>query len=225
MKRLFLLTVPFFFFLFSCGSSKIKEGEVEYKITYPNTELSGFIQAILPEKMIITFKGTKLKSNISRGKMFATEIISNEKGKSLEMRLDFGDKLYYTILNHNDVKDFIASQPKYELSDLNRSDSLVGTLAKAYRVKGQGASTYTDAWFTTDFIPEEAYWFTSYAGTKGFPLVCDAERYGVHMHLEAVKFTAREVLETEFDRAPELVETSFKEYEAHVQELFDLLME
>jgi hypothetical protein len=54
--------------------------------------------------------------------------------------------------------------------------------------------------------------------------VFDIERYGIIMHLEATKFIRREVKEEEFNRDPALEEVSFDEYEAEVQELFDILM-
>ena len=220
-----LLLIFSVLFLFSCGSGKIEQGEIEYAITYPNSDISGFMEAILPEKMTITFKGTKVKTNIARGKIFTTEIISDESDKSVEMRLDFGDKLFYSVLDENEIQDLIHSQPDYHVSSLNQTDSLVGTLASSYSVEADDDFQHADAWFTTDFEPQNAYWFTSYADAKGLPLIYDAERYGVMMHLEAVKFTPREVQETEFDRDPELIQTTFEEYENEVQELFDILME
>ncbi len=225
MKRLLLFTLPLSLFLFSCGSDKIQEGEVEYLITYPNAQISGFMQAILPEKMTITFKGTKMKTNIARGKIFTTEIISDEADKSVEMRLDFGDKLFYSVLNKDEVDDLIASQPVYKLATMNQTDSIAGMLASAYKVDAPDTINHTPAWFTSDLAPQNAYWFTSYAGTKGFPLVYDAERYGVMMHIEAVGLTEREVEDSEFERDSELTKTSFSQYEAEVQELFDILME
>lgn len=227
MKRfpiLILLSTVLFLF-FSCGPNKIQEGEVEYVITYPNSDVSGFMQAILPETMTITFKGTKIKTTIARGTIFTTEIISDEKDKSVEMRLDFGDKLYYTVLNESEVKEMIASQPKYSINATGEADSVVGMYSSAYTVSAEDTIKRENAWFTNDLATSDAYWFTSYAGTEGFPVIYDVERYGVMMHLEAVKLTKREVKETEFDRAPELTEVSFQEYEAEVQELFDILME
>lgn len=226
MKNVLLVLAPLFLALISCKPNKIEEGEVEYTITYPHGEITGFMQAILPETMTITFKGTKMKTTIARGEIFTTEIISDEADRSVEMRLDFGDQLYYTILNADEVQEMISSQPHYDLKSLGQNDSISGMYATSYSVTCKNDTIpLSDAWFTEDLIFTHAYWFTPYADVKGFPLVYDAGRYGVMMHLEAVKLTKREVNEKEFDRDPALVKVSFEEYEAEVQELFDILKE
>lgn len=225
MKKFFFLFAPLLL-ITSCKPDKVEEGEIEYAITYPNSEISGFMQAILPETMTITFQGTKMKTTIARGEIFTTEIISDESDRSVEMRLDFGASLLYANLDENEVQEFISSQPKYKKKALGTSDSLVGMFSVGYEINAENDTiSRSDAWFTEDLIMKDAYWFTSYAGIKGTPVIYDAERYGVMMHVEAVKMTKREVLATEFDRDPELVEVSFEDYEKEVQALFDLLME
>ena len=51
-----------------------------------------------------------------------------------------------------------------------------------------------------------------------------SERYGLKMHIEAVKFTPREVLDSEFDQIHTYSKVNFDEYEAEVQGLFDILL-
>lgn len=226
MKKFLVLFAPLLFIMTSCAPDKVQEGEIEYAITYPNSEISGFMQAILPETMTITFKGTKMKTTIARGEIFTTEIISDESDRSIEMRLDFGASLLFADLDENEIQELISSQPEYKIKALGESDSLAGMMSTSYKIEGaKDTITRSDAWFTEDLIMEDAYWFTPYAKTKGTPVIYDAERYGVMMHIEAVKITKREVLDTEFDRDPELVEVTFEDYEKEVQELFDVLME
>ena len=210
----------------SCGPDTIQEGEVEYVITYPNLEVTGFMEAILPKSMTIVFKGSKMKTIIAKGEIFTTEVISDETDKSIEMRLDFGDKLFYTSLNKDEVNELIHSQPDYTVNKTTKSDSLVGLFAEAYTVQSdEDVAPRMDAWFTNALGPQDACWFSSYSEIKGFPLVYDVERYGVFMHVEAINFTKREVKESEFKRDSSLDEISFEDYEAEVQELFDILME
>lgn len=226
MKYLYLLAFSSLIFLSSCDSGKINSGEITYQITYPNTEISGFMKAILPETMTIIFNDTRMKSTIARGEIFATDIISDETDESVEMRLDFGDKLFYTVLNENDVKKMIASQPKYDIKDLKETDSLVGLAAQAYEVNNPNDTIERmKSWFTADLAPQKAYWFTSYNQVVGMPLEFDIERYGVMMHLTVTDFEEREIMESEFEREEELKELPFEAFEAEVQELFNILME
>ncbi len=226
MKAICLALFTSCFLIISCGDSKIQEGEVEYSITYPNSDISGFMQAILPETMTLTFDGTKIKTTIARGQIFTTEIISDEANRSVEMRMDFGDKLYYSVLTESEIDQMIASQPSYQINATTKKDSISGMYASEYAVDcSEDTITRMNAWFTEDLAPASAYWFTSYSSVKGFPLIYDAQRYGVMMHLEAINLIQREVEDKEFERDPSLVQVSFEEYESQVQELFDILME
>mgnify|MGYP006883396710 CR=1 FL=1 len=208
----------------SCTKEKIPEGEIHYAISYPHNELKGMVEHIMPEEMTLTFKGTKIRSQIARGKIFQTEVVSNESDQSIEMRLDFGDKMFYCILDKDDVATLKESQPKYMLNATGTEDSVAGCWGKEYTIKREGDIKLDNAWFTEDLVPQEAYFYSSYAGIVGVPLVFDIERYGIIMHLEATGFTRREVKDEEFTRSSELSEISFDQYEKEVQELFDILM-
>lgn len=225
MKGLSFTILILLFLSYSCGSNKIKEGEIEYIITYPNANVSGFIEAILPEKMTLTFSDTRVKTRIARGKIFSTEIVSDERDSSVEMRLSFGNKLFYTILTASDISKMIASQPNYTITSTGETDSIVGFFANSYTLKSDDGILHPNIWFTEAFAPQKAFWFSSYAKIAGVPLVYDVERYGILMHLEASNFTQRAVDKTDFERSPDLVEISFEQYEKEVQELFDILME
>jgi hypothetical protein len=225
MRGLATLIITTLLLLNSCGSDKITEGEIEYAITYPNADISGFMEAILPESMTLTFSDKKVKTRIARGKIFSTEIISNEDDKTVEMRLDFGNKLFYTVLNEADVKKMVASQPEYTINPTGDSDSIAGVFSKSYTLESADTIIHPDIWFTEALVPQKAYWFSSYANIAGVPMVYDVERYGILMHLEAINFTKREVDDSEFERSPDLEKIDFIQYEKEVQELFDILME
>ncbi|MCG8575872.1 MAG: hypothetical protein MI810_13375 [Flavobacteriales bacterium] len=224
MKKHFFLLFSLCLLLFSCGDNKIPEGEIEYIISYPHSDVSGFMEHILPETMTLTFKGSKVKSQIARGKIFKTEVVSDEADNSIEMRLDFGDKIFYCVLNEEEVKKLKDSQPTYDVTETGKADSVQGMWSKEYTVNSNDTIDHDNAWFTEDLAPQSAYFYSSYHDIKGLPLVFDIERYGIIMHLEATKFIRREVKEEEFNRDPALEEVSFDEYEAEVQELFDILM-
>ena len=225
MKKFYILLPILVFTILGCQPSKINQGEVEYSITYPYADISPFMEAILPETMTITFLGTKTKTRIARGEIFSTEIISDEANRSIEMRLDFGDKLIYTVLTASEIDKMISSQPAYKIKAIDAKDSIAGMFAQSYKIDYDGDTLpRSNVWFTEDLTPQNAYWYTSYSSIAGFPLVYDAERYGVIMHVVANKLDKREILSTEFDRDPSLKEVTFEQYEAEVQELFDVLM-
>lgn len=213
--------------LYSCDSNKIDQGEILYSISYPDNNASGFTLALLPDEMNLTFKDTRVLTTVKKGKLFSTQILTNESDKSVEMRLQFSDEhLIYSALSESDAKKLKDSQPVYTFSTPSSEDSLAGLLAKKYEITcGAGSEGCPqEAWFTEDLIPQNPFWFTSYSGINGVPLVYDVVRYGIRMRFTAVSFTPREVLDSEFERNPDLNEVDFDQYESTAQELFDILM-
>ncbi|MCB9222821.1 MAG: hypothetical protein R2780_10820 [Crocinitomicaceae bacterium] len=225
MKKLIPVLFLLILVLSSCGKSYIEEGEITYDITYPNMEVTGIMSAILPKEMTIVFKGTKMKTTIARGKIFNTEVITDESNESIEMRLDFGDKKYYCILTPDEVKELKASAPKYNIKATEEQDSINGVWAKKYLVTSEDSLQPGDAWFTEDLKVQSGAWFSAYSTVIGMPIIYDVERYGLMMHVESNSFIQREVKDTEFDRDPDLRQVDFKTYESEVQELFDILLE
>lgn len=225
MKKLFPLIIIIPLLFTSCGKSKIPEGEITYDITYPNMEVTGLMSAILPKEMTIVFKGTKMKTTINRGHIFATDVVTDETNEYMEMRLDFGDKKYYCELTKEEVKELKDSQPNYTITKTEEQDSVAGTWCTKYGVTSADSLQPMDAWFTDDFTVLKGGWFSAYATLTGMPIIYDVERYGLMMHVEANNFIEREVKEEEFERSSELSPVDFKTYEEQVQELFDILLE
>lgn len=226
MKLSYLIIFIFSLLLFSCGKGKIESGEIEYEITYPYNNVSNLMQMMLPKKMTVVFKGSKMIATIKKGKMFTTQIVSDENAKSLEMRLDFGSDVLKTFLTPEDVKDLIASQPHYTFSDVASGDSLVGCSTKNYIVdcKSDTLDPFESV-FTTDFTTQNAAWFTSYSEIPGMPLNYLIDRYGVIMQVNAVSFTPREVKDKEFEPTEDYEEVPYKKYDKKVQDLFDVMMD
>jgi hypothetical protein len=225
MKLKYLVIVLLSLFVFSCGERKIESGEIEYEINYPYNEISNLMAMMLPKKMTVVFKDTKMMATIKKGKIFSTKIITDEIRKTIEMRLDFGSDVLNTHLTSSDITEMIASQPIYKYSKPQPGDSLVGCSTQQYNLdcKSDSLDGFISV-FTTDFSTQNSGWFTSYNGIKGMPLIYMIDRYGIVMQVTATKFTPREVLDSEFDATEIFEAVSYKKYDHKVQELFDVMM-
>ncbi|MBI3133293.1 MAG: hypothetical protein HYZ14_01325 [Bacteroidetes bacterium] len=213
--------------LFSCGPSYIEQGEITYEITYPyNTDLSATMLMILPKEATLVFKGSKMLTIVKTGKIFRTDIYADEATKELEMRLDFGSDVLYTVLSDADQKKFRANLPNYKLSPTDEADSLNGLWGKKYTTKYDSDTIPEfDSWFTEDLSLRNITWFSNYAGTVGVPLIYDIDQYGIRMHLEVTGFKQREVKDEEFTRSSELKQVPYDEYDHKLNELFTILTE
>ncbi|MGV6861573.1 MAG: hypothetical protein ACWA41_07360 [Putridiphycobacter sp.] len=213
-------------FLFSCSDNKINQGEIVYEITYPYTKVSGLMEMMLPKEMTVQFKDSKSIATIKKGKMFTTQIVADGETKTLEMRLDFGSDVLNTVLSPEDLKDFKASQPKYDMTKVGASDSLVGCSTVKYTADCTADTLPKfDCVFTEDFSIQDISWFSGYDNTKGFPLVYAIDRYGIFMQLTAVKFTPKEIKDKAFDPTENYEKVSFKKYDHKINELYEIMTE
>lgn len=209
----------------SCGKSKIPEGEVDYEITYPHTEVKGLLAAALPKEMNIVFKDTKMKTTIARGSFFEMIIISDEADESVSMYLDFDQIQIYCELTAEEVVVLKNSQPVYTITKTEKQDSVAGLWCTQYEVASADSAQPGDAWFTEALAVQKGAWFSSFGSVIGFPMEYDVERYGIMMHATAVSFVEKEINETAFEVADIYTKVDFETYEEEVQALFDLLLD
>ncbi len=226
MKKLLFLLLPAVVFLVGCSDTEIRQGEIEYEITYPYSDFHGIMDVVLPKKMIVKFKDDKMIASIENTKFFRTDILSESKTKALKMRLDFGSEKIEANLDKNDLVTLVGSQPSYTVSNETTEDTVVGLLATYYTVdsKNETIGEFKCA-FSNNLSVKETDWFSAYKGTSGIPLIYIIERYGVVMHLRATHFRSREIDDKEFETKKAFKEVSYNEYEASVAELFQLIIE
>ena len=208
-----------------CSPSKIEEGEITFAITYPyNPDLSATMMMILPKEATLIFKGSKMLTIVKTGKIFKTEIFADESKKDLEMRLDFGSDIFYTVLNAEDQESFKKSLPHYTITPTEEADSVGGMWGKKYNVKYDSDTIPEfESWFSEDITLQNITWFSNYAGIAGVPIIYDIDQYGIRMHFEISGFKQREVKDKEFKRDPDLKEIPYKDYDKKLKELFDIL--
>lgn len=212
--------------LSSCKQEKIKQGEIDYEITYPYTDLNGIMDVMLPKKMTVIFKGDRMIASIEKPKIFRTDIISNGVKKDLKMRLDFGSENIEANLTTEDIVLLQKSQPNYEVGNSIKTDTVAGLEATFYSVEGVDENIgQFDCAFSNNLSITNTEWFTSYIGSKGIPLIYVIERYGIIMHLRATKFTSREVQDKEFSGKKSFKDVPYTKYENKVNELFELIIE
>ena len=227
MRKLLFPLIILSLTLTSCGSSDIQQGEIQYEITYPYSDLSGIMDVMLPKNMTVKFKGDRMIASIEKGKIFRTDILSNNKTKEFQMRLDFGSQKIEADLSADDLDSLLASQPDYQAVLNDQMDTVAGLPAKFYTVMSEDeAIGEFKCAFSTNLSIQNTEWFNSYSGTKGLPLIYIIERYGIVMHLRAVKFRSREIADEEFETGKKkLKSVSYREYEKTVTELFQLIIE
>lgn len=226
MKKSFLFLPLFVLLLASCGKDPIQQGEIEYEITYPYSELNGIMDVMLPKKMTAIFKGDKMIASIEKPRIFKTDIYSESTTKVLKMRLDFGSDDIEATLSPEDLTNLQSTQTTYNVGDPIKTDTVAGLEATFYSVMNTNDDIgQFECAFSNDLSIVDTEWFTSYKGSQGVPLIYVVERYGIIMHLRATRFKSREVDDAEFAVGSQFKSISYKKYEKKVNELFELIIE
>jgi hypothetical protein len=212
-------------FFSSCGGSdKNTQGVIEFEITYPYYQGSGFMASMLPDKMIMTYKDGVYKSEVSKGKIFSSCFIIDCNKKTMTNLFHFGTKNYYAVLNEKQTKKLLLKEPVPQYLETNDGDSLAGFLCKktvAYyeELEQPDVAIYS----TTEIEIPDANWWTPFHKVDGVLLGYEVERFDFRMRFTAVKFTETEVDESEFKVPSQYKKVSIEKIEKELKEVFGTL--
>lgn len=212
-------------FLSSCGSEEeITEGEIEFEITYPYYQGSGFMASMLPDKMIMTFKDGVYKTEVAKGTLFKSAFIVDCNNNTVINLFHFGTKNIFCRMGEKDVKKILAKEPKPQYLETNDGDSLAGflctkTVAYYEEVEQPDVAVYT----TSDIKIPNSNWWTPFNQLEDVMLEYEIERFDFRMRFTAVKFTKREVSEDEFKVPSQYKKVSIKKIEKELNDVFGTL--
>ena len=124
VSALLLIAFSIVFSQFSCDSKLfkkgIKEGTIEYSISYPQIEKDSYLLDIKPNHMQMTFTNDIFRSDIVAGMgLFKTSIISNKNDEMLTHSLKLLNKKYASTLGNEDI---IAVSPYYKDIEFDFTD-------------------------------------------------------------------------------------------------------
>jgi len=224
-----ILSRYFLFFgilaLASCGTNKVKEGVIEYDVTYPYLNASDFMVKMLPSKMTMKFKDGKFKTVVSKGKSIRTEFISDCRNKTLSTAFQFGTKKLSVSLTESEIKSMLKEFPKVTYLDVQDSDTLASfKVRKKDAVFEDIAYPEAELWYTNDIDLENANWCYPYSDIKGVLLLYEIERYGLRMRLKASRFREEEVEDKEFELPTGYKKVKLKDFESEVKKIFGMVI-
>lgn len=220
-----LIILPFITWRCKQEEPKIKEGVIEFDVTYPYFEGRPLTKSLLPDDMVLKFKDDKIVSKVSKSRMISTIIIADGKNEHMSTGLDFGTEKIVTDLEEDDLKYLKGLQPKIKIEYTDETDSIAGFLCK----KAIGKYTEKDEpdieiYYTEDIEIKNGNFFTPFQEINGVLLAYDIEHYGIRMHIEAREFFEEEVDDKEFQVSKRFKQLKFSDFDARMNELFEKLM-
>lgn len=219
-----LLTV---FTLVSCGDQKVHEGTIEFEVTYPYFNAQGFMAGMLPDKMVMRFKGNKYKTEVKKGKAFSSGFIVDCDAKTLTTLFQFGQRRKYSTMDEATTKKYVDEKfPKPTYMHTNEGDSIVGFLCRRsvaiFEEMGQPDATlhYTDG-----IGIENPNWCLPYHEINGVMLVYEVQQYGLRMRFTATKFDPAPVDDKVFEIPSNYKAVPVDELQKEIEEMFSTIID
>ncbi len=204
MKILSLIILSITLFTFSChtpGSTKfIDEGEIEYKITYPNMDANDImLSSMMPKSMKMRFKDNNTISELKTGAgVFQTKFINQHKDKKLIHLVKLVNKKYGLILDSADIYDSYAKKKNgMTIEETQETKEIAGFKCHKVNVQFDNPEENFTLYYTKEIQIDKPNWCTPFYEIDGVLMEYEIEQYNVKMHLIAVSTSALDV-EDEF---------------------------
>ena len=197
-RKLLLLgaLAPFFA---GCNSdllhSKVKEGTIEYALTFPDYDPNGLMAGMLPEKTTLCFNETQQVAELSAGMgIFRTLMQLDNEGRTLDYHLSMMGKKIVAHLQPKDIPLFNADYGNATILYTPDVDTIAGyPCKKAVAIFDKMPQEEIELWYTDRIKMQDPNWFGPFAEIPGVLLRYEMLQNGIRMHLDAVSVTPGEV--------------------------------
>ena len=200
------------------GGKSIKEGVIEYDITYPKTDPNSMMVSGLPSKAFLRFKNDNMVNDMS-GMMGLISItyISNQATKKVAQTLTLINKKYVSDISADELQKMNGSYLT-GIEPGKNTQMIAGFKCKEAIVKLVNGEE-VHVFYTKDIGIKNPNWSNPYSKLDGVLMDFTMERYGLAMHLKAKSVTVQKIADSSFDIPDDHKKISFAELEKILQEL------
>lgn len=228
--RFLLFLLPSIFFFQSCENisfqNGIKEGKIEYNISYPRISEDNVMLDMMPKKMRTTFSKNSYRSDIMAGMgLFKTSIICKEGDSTLIHSIKMLKDKYASKVSEADFDKLNPSFNNVKVKLNDEKKEIAGYHCKGADISILGDSTWGFKLFYTNEIKiKNANGHTPFKLIDGVLMEYELVTNNVHMRFEATK-----VIQEDIDPALIDLEDDYKmipaaELQSEIDKLFSNIM-
>jgi len=191
--------------LVNCGEDAavekhLTEGVIVYDVSYPELDSNNLMLEMLPDEMVMYFKGDKWYSELKTGAgIVEMAVIADGENKKLHNMVRLFSDRYVLSLNHQGALMMTNVLPPFQIKPLPRQETLAGALCKWVSIDFGAAKneSYTFA-YTNEIDMDHPNWCTPYREIEGVLLDYRIENYGMNMHLVAKQIIPQDLNDNMF---------------------------
>ena len=206
MKRTGGILIVFIFVSLFCGCDKIfqkniKEGFIDFKITYPEIEASNVMAGILPHEMKLMFKENKTSGEFTAGMgIFKITLITYPETKIVYQLMKLMSKKYAIKIDSSDLKSLYAELPEMTVKLVDETKIIAGYKCKKAMVTFKNNIKEEFSIYYTDEIGlVNSNWCTPFHEISGVLLEYQVRKYNFEMKFSAINVVKEKIDDSVFE--------------------------
>lgn len=227
MRRI-LLSGMMVLLTLSCGTEKekakkIKEGSIEYRITYIEENLKNYSEWMLPKKMVLLFNN-RMASNTIEGflGMFSVTNITDLKKRTSTTLLKFSDKKYVYYGEKDELPCCYGTLDHMTLNPIDSVKTLAGLECKAMQAVLVNPDTSTFRVYYTHAIDVDSpNTLNPFHEVDGTLMEFQVNMLNVRMHLRASRVEPGKIPDRQFMVPDDYVRISKSDMESILRMLLE----
>lgn len=215
-----------------CGNhapfeAHLSEGVIEYEVTYPELDSNNIMLEMLPNKMVMTFKEDKYKSELkaAAGVIEMAVLADAKKEKMYNLVKIFSDR-YSLELDKTAALAMTNTLPPFQTQFLGEVDKIADANCEKVLIDFGTANSESYIFcYTEEINLKTPNWCTPYHQINGVLLDYVIENYGMTMHLKAIRIIPQEIEDSFFEISDDYEPLSPAEFDALVVKNMEIFME
>jgi len=193
----------------SCGNGlmndRVKEGVIEYSLTFPDYDPNGLMAGMLPEKTTLYFNEEQQLAELSAGMgVFRTSMVVNTPKQIMDYHMSVMSKKLVSELGPRDLMLFNKESAALTILYTSATDTIVGyPCKKAVAVYNGIDQPEVELWYTDAIQMDKPNWYGPYTEIPGVLLRYEMVQYGMRMRLDATSVTPGPVDPAKFEVKPD----------------------
>ncbi len=176
-----------------CGNSsflndRVKEGTIEYSLSFPDYDPNGIMGGMLPEKTTLSFTGEKQVAELTAGMgIFRTSMITDNGVHSMDYHMSMMSKKIVAHIMPNDLQLFNSDRKNPTIIYTDDTDTIAGyPCRKAIAIYDELDQPEMEIWYTDRIEMKDPNWFSPFADVPGVLLRYELIQHGIRMQLNAI---------------------------------------
>jgi GLPGLI family protein len=180
---------------------KIEQGEIVYKLSYPQFGDDNLIASMFPSSMSFKFKDNMTRSDLkTRMAIFSTTFITNKDNRTLIHLVKIANKKSGLVLDSAEIMEHYTRKPEGMNVTFTDSTKLIASYTCKHALvtfEGKPEKTF-DLYYTEEIIIKDPNWCSPFQEIPGVLMEARVKKFNIEMHITASQVVPRDYDSVEF---------------------------